>query len=118
MTNRKAAYNISMTINEINLTAPDADVIRNALEGVPALKLVSVRMDNLCKPAITIRVSFDPRANWTNNIYENSAHRVFILHNDGELRSIMGWNTRKFRSCHVKNSLEAAAKLVKWATVG
>ncbi len=100
---------------DINLIPGDAELIRNGLTAIDKLKLVSVSMDNIYKPAITIRVSFTPRANWTNGIYENSAHRVFILHNDGELRSIMGYNTFKFRSCHVKNAAEALAKLVKWA---
>jgi hypothetical protein len=105
-----------MNDNDINLIASDADVIRTALEAIPALQVVTVKMDNLHRPAITIWVSFDPRTKWTNGIYENSAHRVFILYNDGELKSIMGWHTRKFRACHVKNSAAAAAKLVKWAT--
>jgi hypothetical protein len=92
-----------------------ASVIRKALEPIPSIKVLSVQYSSNLTPTITVNVSFTPRENWSNGIYQNSAHRTFLLFSDGELKSVTGYNLGKFRACHVKSAEEAAAKLVKWA---
>ena len=99
----------------LTLDASFADVIRNDMAEIPAIKVLSVHYTNNITPTISIDVSFTPRENWRNGIYQNSAHRTFMLFSDGELKSLTGYNLGKFRSCHVKSAEEAAAKLVKWA---
>ncbi len=101
--------------NTLTLSDASADVIRNALTAIPAVKVLSVHYSHNLAPCVTVNVSFTPRENWSNGIYQNSAHRTFILFCDGELKSLTGYNLGKFRSCHVKSAEEAAAKLVKWA---
>jgi hypothetical protein len=102
--------------NNLNLSHADADVIREALSNIPAIKFLAVNFSEGITPTVSARVSFTPRENWSNGIFLNSAHRTFMLHNDGELKSLTGYKLGKFRACQVKNSKEAAAKLVKWAT--
>ena len=99
----------------LTLDASFADVIRNDMAEIPAIKVLSVHYTNNITPTISIDVSFTPRENWRNGIYQHSAHRTFMLFSDGELKSLTGYNLGKFRSCHVKSAEEAAAKLVKWA---
>lgn len=99
----------------LTLDAAFADVIRNALTAIPAIKVLSVHYTSNLTPTVSVSVSFTPRENWSNGIFQNSAHRTFMLFSDGELKSLTGYNLGKFRSCHVKSAEEAAAKLVKWA---
>ncbi len=103
------------------LDALDKQTIHQALLArSPNIKQVFANLYTLGgadKASIGITIGFDDKETWASGIFDNSAHRKFMLDTDGTLEELSGWKTLRFRKCKVKSVEDAISKLVKWASV-
>lgn len=61
---------------------------------------------------VMFSVSFDPREQWSNGIYENSRYARFNLNPDGTFEKFSGHGTAKLRKSKAKNVADVAAKVL------
>ena len=68
---------------------------------------------------IMIKISLDPKSEWTNNIYQNSRYSQFSLENDPKVSNLEQFSKcytlkKKFRKCKVKSVKDAITKINKY----
>jgi hypothetical protein len=101
------------------LDALDKQIITQALLArSPYVKQAFVNLYTLGgadKASIGITIGFDDKSTWASGIFDNSAHRKFMLDTDGTLEELTGYKTLRFRKCKVKSVEDAISKLVKWS---
>ena len=101
------------------LDALDKQIITQALLArSPYIKQVFANLYTLGgadRSSIGITIGFDDKSTWASGIFDNSAHRKFMLNTDGSLEELSGWKTKRFRKSKVKSVEDAIAKLVKWS---
>ena len=62
-----------------------------------------------------IRLSFDPKDSWQNDIYENSRYATFMVDwAEKKIRLLTSWQCEKFRQTSFKDPVDLAAKLSKF----
>ena len=94
------------------------EIVQALLARSPAIKQVFATRYTLGgedHASIGITVGFDSKETWASGIFDNSAHRKFMLETDGTLKELSGWKTLRFRKCKAKSVEDAINRLVKWS---
>jgi len=66
------------------------------------------------RPTILLRVSLQPKEEWTNGIFENSVYAHVSISNDGTMEMFSGCMKPKLRKSHVISVHDAINKLSVW----
>jgi len=93
----------------------NADEARSHLGGVLFDAGVKWSAIGLIGNSLTISVSFDPRSEWANGIFENSRNAKFIVHDDNhQIVHLTGWRVSKLRSRKLKSFEHLCQVVAKW----
>ncbi len=106
-----------------SLLFTNEDEIKKAIDelkkGINA-PFVDVSVSTLSKHSIIyIKLSLEPKKDWTNNIYQNSLYSQFSLENDPKVSNLEQFSMcyklpKKFRKCKVKSIKDAITKINKY----
>lgn len=107
-----------MSVSPINLPSAivhSFDEARSHLGAVLFKAGVAWSASDLIGNSLVIQVSFEPRSEWPNGIFENSRSAKFVVHDDRQLVHLTGWRVSKVRSRKLKSFEHLCEVLVKWS---
>lgn len=101
-------------INALSLDSNSINLIKSVLDADKRIKSSSVSITHIGNPSLSVQMHFNTPEECASNLLLNGAHRVIMLHSDGEMVNLMGYKTAKFRQGKVKSVDEFADKLRKY----
>ncbi len=97
------------------LTQEDVTKVRNILAlTVPYSNVYLSTLGGVEKASIMIAISFNPKEQWSNSIFENSMHSKLAIDSDCSIKELTGWKTLDFRKYNGKTLDKCIDKLIKW----
>ena len=103
--------------------------IKEACLNMPSVKYVGASKGAFGDDTVFLAVCFTPKAEWTNNIFENSNYVRFSIQSDGVVESFVSslysgikgeWrrlDVKKFRKCTAKSVADVIKKIAAYVDI-